>query len=112
MSITLTPAAAARVKSHLQSRDEELRALRLSVKNSGCSGLAYHLDYAREVGPADRVFESRGVQVIVEAAHLEFVDGTEIDYIEDGLSAAFHFKNPNVTEQCGCGESFTVNTVN
>jgi len=109
MSVTLTESAATRVKSHLASRPPGLQCLRLSVKNSGCSGLAYTLDYAGAIGPADRVFESRGVKVIVEGAHLEFVDGTEIDYVEEGLSAAFHFKNPNVTEQCGCGESFTVN---
>ena len=111
MSITLTPSAAERVKSHLQARQagEGLRGLRLSVKNSGCSGLAYSLDYATEIHAADRVFESRGVKVIVESEHLEFLNGTEIDYVEEGLSAAFHFRNPNVTEQCGCGESFTVN---
>lgn len=109
MSVTLTESAATRVKSHLASRPPGLHGLRLSVKNSGCSGLAYTLDYAEIIGPADRVFESRGVKVIVEDAHLEFVDGTEIDYVEEGLSAAFHFKNPNMTEQCGCGESFTVN---
>jgi len=111
MSITLTKSAAQRVKSHLASRNtaEQWHGLRLSVKNSGCSGLAYHLDYAREINEADRVFESRGVKVIVESQHLGFLDGTEIDYVEEGLSAAFHFKNPNVTEQCGCGESFTVN---
>ncbi len=114
MSITLTESAARRVKSHLKSRTggaglPALRGLRLSVKNSGCSGLAYQLDYADEITDADRVFESRGVKVIVEDEHLAFLKGTEIDYIEEGLSAAFHFKNPNMTEQCGCGESFTVN---
>ena len=110
MSITLTETAAVRVKSHLHSRDA--KGLRLSVTNSGCSGLAYHLDYAADIGAGDRVFESRGVKVVVEDEHLAFLRGTEIDYIEEGLSAAFHFKNPNVTEQCGCGESFTVNPVN
>ena len=106
--ITLTESAAERVKSHLKARNGG-EGLRLSVKKSGCSGLAYSLDYASEINHADRVFESRGVKVIVENTHLEFLNGTEIDYIQDGLSAAFHFKNPNVTEQCGCGESFTVN---
>ncbi len=108
MSITLTQSAAARVKSHLKSRQSGA-GLRLSVKNAGCSGLAYILDYADDIDRADQVFESRGVKVVVENEHLAFLDGTEIDYVEDGLSAAFHFKNPNVTEQCGCGESFTVN---
>ena len=106
--ITLTESAAERVKSHLKARNGG-EGLRLSVKKSGCSGLAYSLDYASEINHADRVFESRGVKVIVDNTHLEFLNGTEIDYIQDGLSAAFHFKNPNVTEQCGCGESFTVN---
>ncbi len=108
MSVTLTESAAARVKDRLKAHKESA-GLRLSVKNSGCSGLAYLLDYADEIGDADCVFESHGVKVIVENAHLEFLKGTEIDYIQDGLSSAFHFKNPNVTEQCGCGESFTVN---
>ncbi|MGI9311476.1 MAG: HesB/IscA family protein [bacterium] len=114
MSITLTESAAQRVKSHLAARRKERKqsaGLRLSVKNAGCSGMAYTLDYADadEISPADQVFESRGVTVIVEPADLAFLDGTEIDYVADGLSAAFHFNNPNVTEQCGCGESFTVN---
>ena len=108
MSITLTESAAARVKDRLKAHKESA-GLRLSVKNSGCSGLAYLLDYAEKIDDADCVFESHGVKVIVENAHLEFLKGTEIDYIQEGLSSAFHFKNPNVTEQCGCGESFTVN---
>ena len=108
MSITLTESAAERVKGHLKAHKGS-EGLRLSVKNSGCSGLAYSLDYAKQIGDADRVFESRGVKVIVETEHLEFLKGTEIDYVREGLSSAFHFKNPNVTEQCGCGESFTVN---
>ena len=107
MSVTLTESAARRVKTHLAKHRE--RGLRLGVKNSGCSGLAYVLDYADDIAADDRVFESRGVKVVVDAAHLNFLNGTVIDYVEEGLSAAFHFKNPNVTEQCGCGESFTVN---
>ncbi len=107
MTITLTPPAATRIKSHLATRRKS--ALRFSVKNAGCSGLAYTLDYADDIGATEHVFESRGVRVVVNDEHLQFLDGTEIDYVEDGLSAAFHFRNPNVTEQCGCGESFTVN---
>ena len=108
MSITLTESAASRVKAHLASRDSG-EGLRLSVRNSGCSGLSYTLDYADDIATGDQVFESRGVKVIIDPDHLEFLDGTEIDYVEEGLSAAFQFRNPNVTEQCGCGESFTVN---
>ncbi|MXZ81896.1 MAG: iron-sulfur cluster assembly accessory protein [Gammaproteobacteria bacterium] len=108
MSVTLTSAAANRISSHLRSRGHG-EGLRVSVKKSGCSGYAYELDYADEIGTSDCVFESHGVKVIVQTDHLTFVDGMELDYVEDGLSSAFHFRNPNVTEQCGCGESFTVN---
>ena len=111
MPITLTQSAAARVRDHLQSHHDS-EGLRLSVKTSGCSGLAYELDYAKKTAGADEVsdevFESHGVKIFVEPKHLEFLQGTEIDYVQEGLSAAFHFKNPNVTEECGCGESFTV----
>ena len=106
MGITLTESAATRVKEHLASRGSG-HGLRLGVKTSGCSGLAYDLAYADEVGANDRVFTSHGVKVIVSADDIEFLDGTNIDYVEDGLSSLFQFNNPNVTEQCGCGESFT-----
>ena len=108
MSITLTESAARRVSSHMASRGED-ECLRVTVKTSGCSGYSYQLDYANEINDTDRVFESHGVRVVVQEDHLQFLQGMELDYIEDGLSSAFHFKNPNVTEQCGCGESFTVN---
>ena len=109
MSITLTESAANRVKSHLATK-QGYQGLKLAVKNSGCSGLAYILDYAEELTVDDgaSVFESNGVRVMVEKEHLQFLAGTQIDYVENGLSAAFHFRNPNVTEQCGCGESFTI----
>jgi len=108
MSITLTESAANRVKSHLATK-QGYEGLKLAVKNSGCSGLAYILDYAEEISEDAAVFESNGVKVFVDQDHLAFLSGTQIDYVENGLSAAFHFNNPNVTEQCGCGESFTVN---
>ena len=108
MPVTLTPSAATRVSSHLRSRAVG-QGLRVSVKNAGCSGYAYQLDYAEEIGDSDLVFESHGVKVVVDKEHMEFLEGLEVDYVEDGLTSAFHFKNPNVTEQCGCGESFTVN---
>lgn len=92
----------------MASRGED-ECLRVTVKTSGCSGYSYQLDYANEINDTDRVFESHGVRVVVQEDHLQFLQGMELDYIEDGLSSAFHFKNPNVTEQCGCGESFTVN---
>lgn len=108
MSITLTESAAQRVRKQLEERDGFV-GLKLAVKNSGCSGLAYVLDFATGPAKDEQVFESRGVRVIVSAEHLDYLSGTEIDYVEDGLSSVFHFRNPNVTEQCGCGESFTVN---
>ena len=108
MAITLTQAAAERVRSQIDARGAS-EGLKLGVKTSGCSGFAYILDYAQDLVEGDQVFESHGVKLIVNDAHLQFLQGTEIDYVEDGLSAAFHFNNPNVTEQCGCGESFTVN---
>ncbi len=108
MSITLTQSAADRVRRQLAQK-EGFVGLKLSVKNSGCSGLAYVLDYAESASDDDSVFESNGVKVIVNDDHLDYLNGTEIDYVEDGLSSVFHFRNPNVTEECGCGESFTVN---
>ncbi len=107
MSVALTQAAARRVLSHLETRGQGI-GLRVTVKNSGCSGYAYQLDYANEINDIDEVFESYGVKVVVQQDHLALLQGLELDYIEDGLSSAFHFNNPNVTEQCGCGESFTV----
>ncbi len=108
MPVTLTESAARRVKSHLETQ-QGIAGLKLSVKNAGCSGLAYILDYAEKVADGDQVFESNGIKVMVSEDHMQYLDGTQIDYVEDGLSAAFHFNNPKVTEQCGCGESFTVN---
>ena len=106
MAITLSEAAAARVKEHLLSRGGG-EGLRFGVKESGCSGFAYELGYADEVNSSDRVYTSHGVKVIVDGDCIDFLDGTNIDYIQDGLSSLFQFNNPNVTEQCGCGESFT-----
>ncbi|MBT6786330.1 MAG: iron-sulfur cluster assembly accessory protein [Acidiferrobacteraceae bacterium] len=107
MAITLTDAAAERVRAHLQSRGRG-EGLRLGIKTTGCSGLAYVVDYADEVGATDKVFTSRGIKVIVDDSNVAYLDGTEIDFAADGLSAAFHFNNPNVVDECGCGESFTV----
>jgi iron-sulfur cluster assembly protein len=107
MAITLTEAAASRVKSYLSNRGRG-EGLRLGVKTTGCSGLAYVVDYADEVGDQDTVYSSRGVKVIVADDSLRYLEGTEIDYEEDGLSATFKFRNPNVADECGCGESFTV----
>ena len=107
MSISLTSAAADRVRSFLGRRGHGV-GLRLSVKKTGCSGFAYVVNYADEIGSEDVVFEDQGVKVIVDRASLGFIDGTEVDFVKQGLNEAFRFRNPNVKGECGCGESFTV----
>ncbi len=107
MAIYLTENAATRVKSFLAKRGGG-EGLRLGVKTVGCSGKAYVVEYADSIGPDDQVFESHGVKVIVNAANLAYLDGTEVDYTKEGLSEGFKFSNPNVKATCGCGESFNV----
>ena len=107
MAISLTDSAAARVRSHLQDRGHG-EGLRLGVRKTGCSGFAYVIDYADEARVDDQVFEDRGVKVFVDPDSLTLIDGTEVDFIKQGLNEAFKFRNPNVTGECGCGESFTV----
>ncbi len=107
MAVTLSPAAADRVKSFLASRGHGV-GLRLGVKRTGCSGYAYVVNYAEDVGPGDVVFEDRGVKVVVDSGSLEFVDGTEVDFVKHGLNEAFKFRNPKARAECGCGESFSV----
>src|SRR4029453_19252001 len=107
MSISLTSAAADRVRSFLGRRGHGV-GLRLSVKKTGCSGFAYVVNYADEIGAEDVVFEDQGVKVIVDRDSLGYIDGTEVDFVKQGLNEAFKFRNPNVKGECGCGESFTV----
>ena len=107
MTVSLTQSAADRVRSFLESRGRGV-GLRLGVKKTGCSGFAYVINYADEVGASDVVFEDRGVRVIVDAESLRYVDGTEIDFVRQGINEAFKFRNPNVRGECGCGESFNV----
>ncbi len=107
MAITLTETAAARVKEFLASRGKGI-GLRLGVRTTGCSGMAYVLEFADEVAPEDQVFESNGVKVIVDPKSLLYLDGTELDYGKEGLNEGFKFNNPNVKDTCGCGESFSV----
>ncbi|HYW91004.1 MAG TPA: iron-sulfur cluster assembly accessory protein [Gammaproteobacteria bacterium] len=107
MAISLSEAAADQVRNHIRKRGRGV-GLRLGVKKTGCSGLAYVLDYADEVGSEDVVFEDHGVKVVVARSNLDVLDGTELDFAREGLSEAFKFRNPNVREECGCGESFNV----
>ena len=107
MAISLTTSAAERVRTFLRSRGHGL-GLRVGVKKTGCSGYAYVIDYADSVGSDDVIFQDSGVKVIVDTHSLELIDGTEIDFVQDGLNQAFKFRNPNVKGECGCGESFNV----
>jgi iron-sulfur cluster assembly protein len=107
MSISLTEAAAQHVSRYLERRGKGL-GLRLGVKTTGCSGLAYKLEYADETLPEDVSFESHGVRVLVDPRSLVYIDGTELDFVREGLNEGFKFNNPNVKSECGCGESFKV----
>lgn len=107
MGVTLTDAAAARVGAFMAQRGRGL-GLRLGVKTTGCSGLAYVLEYVDELNADDQVFEAKGVRIIVDGKSLSYIDGTELDFVREGLNEGFKFNNPNVKGECGCGESFTV----
>ena len=107
MAITLTDAAANRVQTFLESRGNGL-GVRLGVKTSGCSGLAYVLEFVDELEDGDEVFEDHGVKVIIDKKSLVYLDGTELDYGKEGLNEGFKFNNPNVKDECGCGERFKV----
>ncbi len=107
MAINLSEAAAERVRRFMAGR-EGVNALRLGVKKTGCSGFAYVLDYAGEAGADDAVFEDRGVRILVKRESLPLLDGTQVDFVREGLNQSFRFRNPNVADECGCGESFNV----
>ncbi len=107
MAISLTEAAADRVRTFLESRGKG-EGVRLGVRTSGCSGMAYVLEFVDEVNDDDEVFEDRGVKVIIDKKSLLYLDGTELDYGKEGLNEGFKFNNPNVKNECGCGESFTI----
>ena len=107
MAITLTESAADRVRNYLQERGSGV-GLRLGIKKAGCSGFAYVINYADEIQPDDVVFEDGGVTVVVDPDALEYIDGTQVDFIKEGLNEAFKFRNPNASSECGCGESFNV----
>jgi iron-sulfur cluster assembly protein len=107
MAISLTEAAARRVRSFLESRGQGV-GLRLGIKKTGCSGFAYVVNYAETIDRQDVVFEDRGVKVVVDSESLKYIDGTVVDFVKQGLNEAFRFRNPNIKGECGCGESFTV----
>ncbi len=107
MAITMTESAANRVKSFLEKRGGGA-GLRLGVRTSGCSGMAYVLEFVDEIAPEDEVFEDHGVKIVVDAKSLLYIDGTELDFVKEGLNEGFKFNNPNVKGECGCGESFNV----
>ena len=107
MAITLTTKAANHVQTYITKRGKGV-GLRLGVRTTGCSGLAYKLEFADQVQDGDLEFESNGVKVLVDPKSLPYIDGTELDFAREGLNEGFKFNNPNVKDECGCGESFNV----
>ena len=107
MAITLTTAAAERVRAFIDKRGNGV-GLRLAVKTTGCSGMAYVMEFADQVEDDDVVFEDQGIKVLINPKSLVYLDGTELDYAKEGLNEGFKFNNPNVKDMCGCGESFNV----
>ena len=107
MAITLTNSAANRVQAFLANRGKGV-GLRLGVKTSGCSGMAYVLEFADIINDDDSVFEDKDVKVIIDKKSLVYLDGTELDFVKEGLNEGFKFNNPNASNECGCGESFNV----
>lgn len=107
MTVTVTQAAATHISKFLAKRGKGI-GIRLGVKTTGCSGMAYKLEYVDESAPEDLVFENFGVKIIIDPQSLPYLDGTELDFAREGLNEGFKFNNPNVKNECGCGESFTV----
>ena len=107
MALSMTPKAAEHVSKFLEKRGKGV-GLRLAVKTSGCSGMAYKLEFVDEPNPEDLRFESHGVAMFTDAKSLAYIDGTELDYTREGLNEGFKFNNPNVKNECACGESFNV----
>ena len=107
MSVTLSEKAASHVANFLSKRGKGF-GLRLGVRTSGCSGMAYKLEFVDEAHDEDVVYESHGIKIVVDPKSVPYLDGTELDYAREGLNEGFKFNNPNVKDQCGCGESFTV----
>ena len=104
--MSLSPSAVSQLRSLLSAPTPQI--IRVGVKNRGCSGLAYHLEYVEKPGPFDETVEQDGVKVLIDSKALFSIIGSEMDWMEDKLSSRFVFRNPNIKEQCGCGESFMV----
>jgi len=107
MSISLSPSAAKRISGQIANKPD-IVALRFTAKESGCSGHSYVMDLATQAEPNDIILESRGVKIFTDPTSLELLDGTEIDYVSEGLNQTFKFSNPKAEAHCGCGESFAV----
>ncbi|HRP23569.1 iron-sulfur cluster assembly protein IscA [Thauera sp.] len=107
MGVTLSESAARHVSNFIAKRGKGF-GIRLGVKTSGCSGMAYKLEFVDHTENEDLVFESHGVKVVIDPKSLAYLEGTELDFVKEGLNEGFKFNNPNVKDQCGCGESFNV----
>ena len=107
MALTFTEKAAKHVQKSITNRGKGI-GLRLGVRTTGCSGMAYTMEFVDELQEHDQVFESQGVKIVVDPKSLVYIDGTELDYVREGLNEGFQFNNPNVKDECGCGESFNV----
>ncbi|MDA9014697.1 iron-sulfur cluster assembly protein IscA [Porticoccaceae bacterium] len=107
MAITMTPAAESHVFRHLEHRDKGI-GIRLGVRTTGCSGLSYVLEFVDEKAEEDVVFNCGDVKLIIDPKSLVYLDGTQLDYVKEGLNEGFEFINPNVKDECGCGESFHI----
>jgi len=107
MSLSVTPKAAAQIRKALAKRGSGI-GLRVAVRTSGCSGYAYALEFADSAAGDDLLFESEGVQILVDARSLPMLTGTRLDWVREGLNEGFKFNNPNASATCGCGESFAV----
>ncbi|WP_296056222.1 iron-sulfur cluster assembly protein IscA [uncultured Amphritea sp.] len=107
MAITMTPAASDHVSKYLKTRGHGF-GVRLGVRTSGCSGMAYVLEFVDDIQDEDQVFESDGVNIVIDPKSLLYLDGTELDFVKEGLNEGFKFNNPNVKNECGCGESFNI----
>ena len=107
MTISLTQAAIDRIKDYANFDSGEVY-VRVGVKKTGCNGYAYVINYTDKIDNNDKVFKDNGIKLVVDKMSLELIDGTEVDFSKDGLNEAFRFRNPNISSECGCGESFSI----